>query len=266
MRAMCHIALVATRARPWYPWLTRLRRRVSGVDGLNRHLPWRAWCALGARDAIAVAWVVARRAGRPLRFVQIGSNDGVVHDPIHTVVRAYGWSGLLVEPLPELFAKLRANYEGVPNLRFENVAIGEADGTAILYTVAPAPGDPYWVDQLGSFEKSTVLSHGTALADVEGRLVEVPVASVRLPTLLARHAIDAIDLLHVDVEGYDYAVLRQIDFDATWAPHFVIYEAQHFDGATARSARRLLRGHGYRCIDIWPDVFAYRTSPEALPS
>jgi FkbM family methyltransferase len=246
--------------------LKAARRRVVRSDRLNRHLPWALWCAVGAADALTVAWVVARRAGRPLTFVQIGSNDGVIHDPLHQVVRACGWSGVLVEPIPTLYERLVANYDGVQGLVFENAAVGTVDGMSTLYSVDPRPGDPYWVDQIATFSRDTLLSHAGVLAGVENRIVEVPVASLTLPTLVARHGLGAVDVLHIDVEGYDFEVLKQIDFSSPWAPAFIIYEREHFDRRTDRAARRMLRAAGYRLSDIWPDQFAFRTAPERLSS
>jgi len=80
--------------------------------------------------------------------------------------------------------------------------------------------------------------------------------------LVERHDLASVDLLHVDVEGYDYEVLKQIDFASSWAPTFIIYEREHFDRQTDEAARRLLRDAGYHLIDIWPDQFAFRGSPE----
>jgi FkbM family methyltransferase len=240
-----------------------VRRRVARVDWLNRHLPWAVWCAMGAANSLTVAWVIALRAGRPLTFVQIGSNDGVIHDPLHHVVRTCGWTGVLLEPLPALYQRLVANYDGVPGLAFENAAVGTVDGSSTLYWIEPRPGDPYWLEQTASFDRATLESHGDRITGVEDRILETSVASITLPTLVARHGLTAIDLLHIDVEGYDFEVLRQIDFSSAWAPTFIIYEREHFDRETDRAARRMLRRAGYHLVDIWPDQFAFRARPEA---
>jgi FkbM family methyltransferase len=240
-----------------------MRRAVARVDWLNRRLPWRMWCALGAADALTVAWVLATRSASPLKFVQIGANDGVIHDPIHQVVETCGWSGVLVEPLPVFYEKLVANYAGVPNLEFENAAIGTTDGTATMFSVDPRPGDPYWVELVSSFNRDVILSQGEVLPDVENRLVEVEVKTTTLASLVVRHGLATIDLLHVDAEGYDFEILKQIDFSAAWAPSFIIFEKEHFDRQTYRQATHMLRSAGYRCIDIWPDALAFRHAPTA---
>jgi FkbM family methyltransferase len=240
-----------------------MRRSVARVDWLNRRLPWRMWCAFGAADALTVAWVLAIRSARPMKFVQIGSNDGVVHDPIHQVVETCGWSGVLVEPLPVFYEKLVANYAGVPNLEFENAAIGTTDGTATMFSVDPRPEDPYWVELVSSFNRDVIVSQSHVLADIENRLVEVEVKTTTLASLVERHGLATIDLLHVDAEGYDFEILKQIDFAASWAPSFIIFEKEHFDRETYRRATHMLRAGGYRCIDIWPDAFAFRHAPTA---
>lgn len=229
------------------------------------------WCALGAADALTVAWVLAIRSARPLKFVQIGANDGVIGDPIHQVVKTCGWSGVLVEPLPVFFEKLVANYAGVPNLEFENAAIGTTDGTGTIYSVDRRPEDPYWVELLSSFNRDVILSQGEVLADLEHRLIEVEVKTTTLASLVTRHGLNNIDLLHVDAEGYDFEILKQIDFGASWAPSFIIFEREHLDKEAYQQATRMLHKAGYRCVDVWPDTLAYRHAPsaesqDALPS
>ena len=160
-----------------------------------------------------------------------------------------------------LYERLVANYDGVPGLAFENAAVGTVDGSSTLYWIDPRPGDPYWLEQTASFDRATLESHGDMIAGVEDRILESSVASLTLPTLVARHRLTSIDLLHVDVEGYDFEVLRQIDFSSSWAPTFIIYEREHFDRRTDRSARRMLRNAGYHLVDIWPDQFAFRSGP-----
>jgi FkbM family methyltransferase len=214
---------------------------------------------------MAVAWLAGARSGRPLRFVQVGSNDGVVFDPLHSVVKAYGWSGVLLEPIPDLFAKLVANYAGYPGLEFENAAIGTSDGTVRLFTVEARPGDPYWVNQLASFDRRVVVSHTDKIADLEERVVEVEVQALTFPSLVEKHQLTSIDLVQMDVEGFDHEVIKQIDFDAPWAPDYLIFERQHMDGPTFKATRRRLRSAGYRCVNIWPDELAYRQVPPRRP-
>jgi FkbM family methyltransferase len=239
---------------------------LAGIDWLNRRLPWWWWRRLCAYDSLAVAWFLGVRARRPLSFVQVGSNDGVVFDPLHAVVKACGWTGVLIEPMPDLFARLVDNYEGTPGLIFENVAIGERDGDARIFSVEARPDDPYWVNQLASFDREVILSHRDKIPDLASRVVEVPVTALTLPSLVAKHRLTVIDLLHMDVEGFDYEVIKQIDFEASWAPKYLIFERQHMDHQTHAAVSQLLQRAGYRLVDLWPDQLAFRSSVSELGS
>ncbi len=43
----------------------------------------------------------------PFFFIQVGANDGVLDDPIRALILEYRLAGLLIEPLPDIFEKLK---------------------------------------------------------------------------------------------------------------------------------------------------------------
>lgn len=72
-----------------------------------------------------------------LTYVQIGANDGILNDPMYKfVLKNSGCvSGYLLEPLPEIYEKLKFNYSALSNFKFFNLAIHEANKTMRLYKV-----------------------------------------------------------------------------------------------------------------------------------
>ena len=70
-----------------------------------------------------------------------------------------------------------------------------------------------------------------------------------------------IDILHIDTEGYDHKVISQVDFNATWAPQFVLFERNHMTISQYLSVRNTLRRSGYHIVGIWPDGFAWKRAP-----
>ena len=96
--------------------------------------------------------LAARLHDSDLFFVQIGAMDGVVDDPLREHVLASGWRGLLVEPLPDMFERLRANYAGREGLRFERTAIVDRSGPVEMFRVDPQQlaRFPSWVGGLSS--------------------------------------------------------------------------------------------------------------------
>jgi FkbM family methyltransferase len=98
-------------------------------------------------------------------FVEIGSNDGEQHDHLRPIVLSYPWSGIMVEPVPYVFERLRRNYEELPRIALDKVAIADRDGSLPFYHLAPASEEerdrlPSWYDAVGSLSREVVLSHG----------------------------------------------------------------------------------------------------------
>jgi hypothetical protein len=86
------------------------------------------------------------------------------------------------------------------------------------------------------------------------------VPCVSLETLL--HGVDVIDLLQVDVEGYDAEVIRMFDFDR-FRPSIVRFENMHLTPEDHESAVERLIGYGYRIAASDPDTLAWH-EPRSL--
>lgn len=205
-----------------------------------------------------MAWVV-RRSGKPFSVVQIGSNDGQTDDPLYSTLSdpCFDVEGILVEPVPELYERLTDNYREKAGLRLLNVAIAEANGVRPFFWVVPKPGDPWWVDQLGSFNRDVILSHANAVPHIEDRVQVLDVPSRTLESLVSEYGIKRIDFLHIDAEGFDFEILKTINFRTSWSPRFILYEQKHL-GDDCAAAKALLQRARYRVFDFGTDVFAYR--------
>lgn len=235
-------------------------------------------------DAVAtfpgvLAWLSAQPS---FVVVQIGAFVGATdNDPLHAfLTRAMAAPrdnsrpsiAVLVEPVAEYYERLRLSYAGVPGVRFENVAIAESAGTRDFFRLAADPaahGLPPWLSQLGSLraDRMTTLwdryerGHLASESDTLTRFyrehqVTEQVTCITFETLLARHGLDQVDLLQIDAEGYDYEILRTIDF-ARIRPVFINYERVllHDDEAPCR---RLLTEAGYRLTDWGQDTLCTR--------
>lgn len=160
--------------------------------------------------------------------IQIGSNDGRNGDPIFMLMHEHpSWRGLFVEPVPYLFERLCRNYADRDGLIFENVAINDGS-TQPFYWIDPTarqeiPDLPDWFDQLGSFNEGHVRTV-PGIADTLLRYRRVTnVTGCTFQQLVDRHHITHVDVLHIDTEGYDWQVLRQVDL-TKYRPRIVIYE------------------------------------------
>jgi len=223
--------------------------------------------------------VLAWLATRPyFTVVQIGANVGnSPEDPLfpflHRELPALSGERLarcavvLVEPVKEHFDSLCRAYAGLPCVRFENVAIAESSGVRDFYRLAVDPeahGQPHWMRGLGSLraERMTRLwdhherNNEQQRFYLEHRIAE-PVPCATLHDVVDRHGLDGLDLLQIDAEGYDYEILKTIDFDRL-RPAFINYERVLLQ-EDEPACRELLEGAGYALHDWGLDTLCVRT-------
>jgi len=188
--------------------------------------------------------------GTDLFFVQIGAFDGRTGDQLHDWVVRYGWRGILVEPQPRYFAALQRTYADQPQLDLRRVAVSDAPGTRTLYSVRPdARGLPAWAPQVASFDRDHVAGHGLA-----GEVIDsIEVECVPFREILA--GVERVDLLQVDVEGYDAEIIRMFDFD-TYRPSIVRFENKHLSRADHDAAIGRLLSYGYSVAVVDDDTVA----------
>jgi FkbM family methyltransferase len=150
-------------------------------------------------------------------FVQVGANDGRLNDPLHPYIIAGGWTGLLVEPLPEAYAALQQTYSGVAGLVFEPAAVSHAAGHARFFAVK---GER---NVMSSLSREAIMKHAATRPDLPEQIYEIDVPTCRLDQLLDKHGFQTLDVVTVDAEGHDDVVLSTIDLE-TWAPAVVLFE------------------------------------------
>lgn len=198
------------------------------------------------------------KAHPDLMFVQVGANDGKMMDPIRKVVLKSEWQGWVLEPVPELYEQLRRNYQCVNGrVSAVNVALSEIDGEAEFFHLQSVDGlDPLpeWAAGLGSFDLDIILKHGGRIRDIERHIQKLNVPCLSWESFCSSRNIRYIDLLVSDTEGYDYKVVRQLDFNK-YRPFLLVYEHHHFDRDTENSCTKLLAEHGYYMftegLDTW---------------
>jgi len=199
---------------------------------------------------------------RNVSFLQVGANDGVTGDPINLFVRRDGWRGVLVEPLPDFYARLVSAYAGQDGLVFENVALAETEGSLPFYRIRPGEGVPEWCDTLGSFMRDVVLSHRTQFPEIEAHLVVDQVKCMSVPTLLQKHRIQKLDVIVIDTEGYDFEILKQLDLRRL-GPAIVVFEHDHLSDQDREAAARRLTNLGYHLFREGQNTCAFLS--ERLP-
>lgn len=195
-------------------------------------------------------------------FIQIGANDGDQLDPLREAVHGGQWRGIMVEPVPYVFKKLKSNNGHLADrIALENVAIATVCGSLPFWHLAQADDGeklPRLYDAIGSFNKDVVLKHINFIPDIHNRLVCTRVNCVTFEELCRRNNVDAVDILQIDTEGYDFEIIKTIDFEKI-KPTLLIYEHHHFDEATEKICQKFLCGKGYEFFKEGMDTWCLQT-------
>lgn len=162
-------------------------------------------------DFIIRDFMMAKGESYTPKFIQIGAFDGVHDDPIHDYVVQYNWEGLLVEPQSYYFQRLQDTYAKQEGLDLFKGAVGRSGGFKTLYTVNPEAEDlPEWAGVYASFDRETLLK-GDPIS--EDHVREERVRIEHPMTLLESNDLLDVDIVQIDVEGFDSEVLRMLNFN-----------------------------------------------------
>ena len=188
--------------------------------------------------------------------IQIGANDGITNDPIHKFIKRDKWKGVLLEPQSYVYEHyLKRIYQRNKGIHTLCAAIGEKDGKMPLYKIGFC--NMRWATGLASFYKPNVekaFSSGLVQAKCSKYNIEIPTQEKRIVTedvlvispqsLLKENNISSIDLLQIDVEGYDYEVIKIFDVEKS-KPRVIIFEHAHLSGSDMESCHEHLKRNNY---------------------
>jgi len=165
-------------------------------------------------------------------YIEIGANHPIRLSNTYLLYRK-GWRGMIVEPVPSLFAKHKKLR---PRDIHINAAAGSADGELTFYELIPSV-----LSTCDADEAEKAVNGGIA------RLLKrfpVPVATVA--SLYRTHlAPEPVLVLSVDTEGHDLAVLKGVDWDSM-RPEVVICEGNNDDKQS--EITEFLAARGYECF------------------
>jgi FkbM family methyltransferase len=204
-------------------------------------------------------------------FIQIGGFDGVSFDPLRKHITTHNLCGLVVEPIPAYFQRLKELYVASPRVLPINCAISDEDGERKIWMFSPEAVEkgilPPHFAGISSFlmedllKPSGVLGRSSpneeTLLVLKSLLKSVMVPCRTLKGLLDDYQVETVDILQVDTEGYDFSVLKLFDFER-YKPKIVHYEHQHLNSEDTNKAEAYLRGFGYKLVRKDYDTLAIR--------
>ncbi|MEO2035043.1 MAG: FkbM family methyltransferase [Planctomycetaceae bacterium] len=208
-------------------------------------------------------------------IVQVGANTGdTSHDMREQLLKSRA-AALLVEPQPDVFQILSANYADVPTVRLANVALSNTEGTQDLFKISQYADQFHksgriFGNSIASFDADHpweyFLRNATEAGQGQpkGKILEsVTVKCQTFGDLAAEHAIGKVDVLAVDTEGFDFEIIKMVD-SAGLAPILIKYEHKHLPGGLvgAHQSWQFLVDRGYKIVAVRAtgDTVAWKTS------
>jgi FkbM family methyltransferase len=170
-------------------------------------------------------------------FVDVGAHDGLSLSNTLFFEAERGWTGICIEPLPDAFAKLRANR----SCECLQVAVSRTAGRRTFVQVTG------YAEMLSGLADEYDPRHEARIAqelkEYGGTHILTTVDSVRLEDVLAERSIGHVDYCSIDCEGGELSVLDSIDFGAVTFSALTIENAFGDDTVNDR-----MRAHGYTRI------------------
>lgn len=191
----------------------------------------------------------ARGATRPWVVVDAGANAGDYSAMLHRFAQAEGCELVVhaFEPSRAARTRLQARFPEASWLRPVAKAVGEREGVAVLHGGASGATHASLIERAGSQE--------TAVSSVE---VEV----TTLAAYLDGNHIARVDLLKLDIEGFELSALRglgeRLKPDLVAAIQFEYGGTTLDAGVTLRQLYALLEARGYRVAKLLPGGLAVR--------
>ena len=159
---------------------------------------------------------------QPGIFIEAGGNNGIAQSNTLYFERNFGWRGLLIEGIPDL---ARACRENRPRAWVENYALvpfGFGDPTvSMTYCNLMSVVDGAMKTEAEELEH---IRKGEAIQNVSRYQVDVEAKT--LSSVLDSYGLHQIDLLSLDVEGFELQVLEGLDLERH-APTWMLIEARY---------------------------------------
>lgn len=168
-------------------------------------------------------------------FVEFGAFDGITLSNSYFLEKALNWNGILAEPNPEVFAKIKrfrschADQSCVWGRGGETIVFNKVAGNEILGTV----------DQFSHSDKhADIRTKGRSTINVKTKSLSELLDEFEAPRV--------IDYISMDTEGSELEILQHFDFNKY---SFRVLSVEHNEQPKLKSAIRLLLSkHGYQLL------------------
>jgi FkbM family methyltransferase len=189
---------------------------------------------------------------REFNFIQVGANDGISFDFLYDFIINRDSSGIVIEPVHDYFKELEFNYERFSKIIKINKAVHPYKKEVVMYKIAPHAVKKYpdWVKGIASLDSE---HHKKTKIDSNDILEEIIEAETLMSIVGANLDSLKLDYFQVDTEGFDFEVVKMIDFNLI-IPDIIKYESVNLNDEDRNKLILLLKNQGYFLFDEFGDT------------
>lgn len=148
-----------------------------------------------------------------LTYIEIGANHPVATNSTFLISKKFNTSGYLVEPNPDLAQSLRQHR---PNDFVVEAAVTTGDEEQLEFFICND-------NETSSLDKNFVNKWSGVTNNFPGLKEVITVQAVRVNDLLSLPASSRLIVLFIDVEGMDFDILQDIDYEQ-YRPYIIVIE------------------------------------------
>lgn len=153
-------------------------------------------------------------------FIEVGANDGFKQSNTYYLERFRGWTGILIEGIPQLYKQCLMER---PNSRVFQYALVSDDFKEPYVTMKY--GDLMSVVK-GNWSIDKEENHINQAIKKQNNInpYDIKVPTITLTSILDKCEVNEIDFFSLDVEGYELNILKGLDFNK-YRPKYILTEA-----------------------------------------
>ena len=181
-------------------------------------------------------------------FVDVGAHDGKTLNNTLFFEETYNWTGLNIEPIPNVYEKLKNNRPKCINLNF---AISNSDNAMKDFMINTGHAEML-SGLVDNYDNRHLLRIHNEALEHSCKMSVVKVLTRTLESVFLENNISNVNFLSIDTEGAEFDVIKSINFNKVFID-VICFENNYID--TYEPIVEYLENNGYFLFELHADIY-----------